>query len=443
LEYSRLLPRRGHWRLWLIQGLILLTFALIPVWYRYKFSFHDFYVTRFLIFLPALGTVLCWLSFGLPGFAALRRDTLKALWALLLLTLAFWALASPEWAFTRESHPEVAGNAALQLSVSILFALVVACAGPPPRALITVLVIGVFWNALLTILQAANQGHLGLSVLGEFKFTHQWPGISVVEAGDLRWIRPYGLLPHPNLLAGFFAAALPASFAWILEQSWRRWAGLLIFVLGFYALMLTFSRAAWIGFAVGMMAVLPLVWRFYLKKGQARLQLAAAFGLALMVGVVFVVMYRPLLIARTGVTAENTELRSVNDRLVFASFAYRAIDDVPFVGVGVGNFPWRASYFLQETDFDLRGDNVHQVMLSVWAELGVVGFGLTIAALILGFEAVLRGLHASTDKHAIFLLAGVIALTIIGLFDHYPWTLLHFQIAWWGLMAGAMRRVAL
>jgi hypothetical protein len=24
---------------------------------------------------------------------------------------------------------------------------------------------------------------------------------------------------------------------------------------------------------------------------------------------------------------------------------------------------------------------------------------------------------------------------VIGLLDHYPWTVLHFQEAWWGLLA--------
>jgi hypothetical protein len=38
------------------------------------------------------------------------------------------------------------------------------------------------------------------------------------------------------------------------------------------------------------------------------------------------------------------------------------------------------------------------------------------------------------------LLASVVALAVGGLFDHYPWTMLHFQVAWWGCLAGALRQ---
>jgi hypothetical protein len=37
------------------------------------------------------------------------------------------------------------------------------------------------------------------------------------------------------------------------------------------------------------------------------------------------------------------------------------------------------------------------------------------------------------------LLAGFVALGIVGLFDHYPWTLLQFQVMWWGLLAACIR----
>ena len=38
----------------------------------------------------------------------------------------------------------------------------------------------------------------------------------------------------------------------------------------------------------------------------------------------------------------------------------------------------------------------------------------------------------------IVLFAGFVALAIIGLFDHYPFTLLHFQMLWWGGLASAI-----
>jgi O-antigen ligase len=97
------------------------------------------------------------------------------------------------------------------------------------------------------------------------------------------------------------------------------------------------------------------------------------------------------------------------------------------------------------SDPSSRGDNVHHVLLSAWAELGLVGLILVIMTLVLGTEAVLRNLRQGEggklpDRlYAVALLGGFIALTIIGLLDHYPWTILQFQVAWWGLLAAAMK----
>ena len=56
---------------------ILVTFALIPVWFRFKPSpgpFDALYSAGFLIFWPMVWTVAWWLILRLPGFANFRRD---------------------------------------------------------------------------------------------------------------------------------------------------------------------------------------------------------------------------------------------------------------------------------------------------------------------------------------------------------------------------------
>ncbi len=56
-------------------------------------------------------------------------------------------------------------------------------------------------------------------------------------AGDIRWLRPYGLLPHPNVLAGFLVIGrlstltgvigLLDHYPWTLIQFQTAWWGLL------------------------------------------------------------------------------------------------------------------------------------------------------------------------------------------------------------------------
>lgn len=424
------------------QAAVLAAFLLIPVWYRlpsYLPFFPPLYPLRFLILLAMLSAIVFWVLAGLPGLAELRRDRPRALWALSLLLLALWAFASMNWAFMGETHPELALASALQFAVVALFALMIACAGPPPRTLIAVLVVSLIWNSILTVAQMERGGSLGLHVLGEFPFSSWQQGTSVVQAGAVRIARPYGLLPHPNLLAGALMIGLLAVLAWIIGESrFRRVIGIAAFALGVYALLLTFSRAAWGAFLLSGLLVLPLAWP-HLRRHVRPFGIALTSALA--AALLFAVQYQPFLAARTGAGAESIEMRSIADRIVFTDFALRSIRERPLQGVGAGNFPWRTSYYIAETFYELRGDQVHHVLLAAWAELGVVGLGLLLTALGAGLYAALRQPAASQrSPEQIALIAVVFALTAVGWLEHYPYTLVHFQAAWWGCLAAAMPR---
>jgi len=425
-----------------LQFMILLTFALIPLWYRFPenpFYLPTLYVSRFSILQVMLLAIVLWIARGIPGLRCVWRDPLQRTWLLLLLTLTAWVIASQMWAFRRAANPEVAQSAAFQFSVVMLFAIVVISTRPSPKWVIGALLTGVVWNTALAILQTHNQADLGLRFFaafpGEFPLDPARSGVSVVVANGVRWLRPYALLPHPNMLGGFLMIGLLAAVGWILSANQKlRWFGTAIFGFGLWGLLLTFSRGAWLAFAVGGFAIVPILWRTH--KRRLLRPLGVAGGIAIVVGLLFTFTHRDLLLVRTssGSNTELSELRSYVDRTIFTNYAQRAIRENPVRGVGIGNFPWRASFYLVESDFDLRGDNAHHVLLQAWAELGVIGWGLTVAAWMVGIELALRN---RPDAQRAALLAGVLALGIIGIIDHYPWTILQFQTAWWGLLAVA------
>ena len=425
--------------LFLIHAGILLTVALIPVWHRLPQTpplLPPLYVSRFLILLPMLWTIFWWLVAGLPGVAELRHDRLRALWALALLTLSLWGFASQGWAFQRVPHPEVAQTASLQLGLVALFAVVMACAGPSKHSILGVLVFSLVWNSLIGGWQIATQSAVGLVALGEFPIAVDWPGVSVVQAGDVRWLRPYALLPHPNPLAGVLVVGVQATGAWILFKRRAVWLlGTLVAMGGLWVLLLTFSRAAWVGLVVSALALLPYLWSK--RRSINRKRFLVTLALVMGTGIVFAALYQPFLLARSGVATTSIEQRSLSDRRVFTEFALRAVQEHPVLGVGIGNFPWQASFYLMSTDFDLRGDNVHNIYLSAWAELGTVGLVLYVGALLAGLIVAFRQRH---DVESAALLAGVVALAAIGLFDHYPYSLIQFQVALWGLLAAAGQR---
>lgn len=440
----------------LLHLLILSTFALTGVWMRFPgapTAFHPFYVTGFLIFWPLIASLVLWLLLGAPGLRDLWLDRRRRFWMLALLLLAGWALLSWAWAYTSSSavnRPGASLAASIPFVLALLFALVTACAGPSIRWIAAALILSAVVSGSVGGLQVALQASSGLGRFGELTLDPQLSGVAVVQAEGLRWLRAYGLLPHPNILGGLLVVGILATVGWALSMpesklarsGWRLIVPLAMLVLLLWLLGLTFSRAAWLGLAAAGGIFLLLVWR---RVSHRRLMLLG--GVALLTGLAFTALYFPYLSARAAVT-ESIEQRSVADRIVYSDMAWQAIGESPILGWGMGNFPWRASYYLTFTDFDLRGQQVHHIYLAAWAELGIIGLSLFLAALILGLTASIRRPAAADSPAPITnhqppvtrfaLLAALLAWAVIGWFDHYPWTIFQMQIVWWGLL-GALQ----
>lgn len=417
----------------------LATFALTPMWFRLPNAAPPFsvqYAVGFAVFIPAVLTVLLWLYAGLPGLTTLRNDRHRLIFAIALGLLVIWVAVSVNWAFMRETHPQIAEGMAFQWLVAGAFALAILCAPPPPRLLCITLAITMSIHALIGGAQVAVQGSTGLAILGEFDLNPLRSGVSVIEADGIRWLRPYGLASHPNIYAGFIAVGLLAAASLSLSRQHilRLLSGGALLV-GWWLLLLSFSRGAWVGITVGglLLAGLSL---YYLP--DMRRTAAALLALLLAMGLIFLVLYSPLVFTRAGLGAdrETLEIQSVEDRALFYQIGFEAVRRYPLQGVGAGNFPWYASFYLaSEMNARIRGNNIHNVYLSAQAELGLPG---TISLLVMLIAGIRSGITRADWKHDHYrwaLLAGGVSLAIIGLFDHYPWTMLHFQILWWGLLA--------
>jgi O-antigen ligase len=415
----------------------LLTFALMPFWARLPAApppFSATYTLGFAISWTMLLTVALWLFSGLTGWRRFITSARRNLWAIALILLALWAFLSQGWAFINPRYPSIAQNAALQRAIVTGFAL--ACAMNPPRLRHVLLVLAgsMLLHGLFGGWQVAQQGSIGFP--GEVPLNPALSGVGVIEADGVRWLRPYGFLPHPNILAGVLAAGLLAVAPFLLrDNNQTRYVAWAVWLIGLWCLLLTFSRGAWLGFGAGLLSGLILLrhtahlWRKWLPV--IALSLVAAAG--------FVALYQPFLIARTTIADENTEMRSIADRVVFNRIATETIALEPVHGVGAGNFPWVASYYIHYvTDYDLEGDNVHNIYLTLWTELGLVGLMLFLIALIAGLLAALRRItDASTgqteERAALF--AVVVAFLLIGLVDHYPITLVQPAALWLSCLA--------
>lgn len=417
-------------RVIIVQTSVALTLGLLPLWLKFSGAPPPFTATYVLGFVAALcivGSVGVWLLLGAPNARALWRDSPRALWTLSLLTFVGWAWLSQFWAYERAANAGVAQNAALTLAISAAFALVCACCPPPPRVLWGIAGAWLLLNSVIGGAQVALQGSIGLRTLGEFALDPARSGVSVIAAEGVRWLRAYGLLPHPNIFAGFLLVSLLVTL-----PAWRERAPLwhdALWGAGVWVLGLTFSRGAWLGFSAGLGL---LLWASRARKRQV----LRIFGLLLCLGLAFFAAYRPLLLARGGIGQEATEQQSIAERALLNHIASRAITAHPLQGVGAGNFAWYAHRTIrQHTTYRIRGKEVHNVPLLVTSELGIIGLCLFIAMMGSGIWSAWRVTKQTSHPAPHVGIAVVLAWGIVGMVDHYPYTLVMCLPLWWGALA--------
>ncbi len=281
-------------------------------------------------------------------------------------------------------------------------------------------------QAPLGVMQLLQQESLGLQALGEYELNPAWSGVSVVAAGGSRLLRAYALTDHPNLLGGILAFSLFLVSAGFLRgrRPWRIiYVGL--FGLGLVGVLASFSRAAALALAAGM-ALYGLLLARRRSAGETRewLALLAVSGLIL---APFLAQYAPYLGARVGVAEsfvnEATERRSLQERAALNRAANEIFAEHPLTGVGLGALPLAMEE--RFPDFPYYFQPAHLVVLDVAAETGLFGSFFFALALVLPWIALIRLTRQRRRvPHGLIAASGLLlALTVVGLVDYYPWLL--------------------
>ena len=286
-------------------------------------------------------------------------------------------------------------------------------------------------QGLFAIYQFFTQSTFAFKWLGLSFIEAQNPGASVVQFADERWLRAYGSLPHPNILGGFLVIILLLIVIslWqirkriIVEENFSRsllylnlfyWLSASVI---FFALILTFSRGAWLGLAIGFIYL--AVYAFVKKLKQEKivcLKLAIVF--TALWGVFLMAFPYQLLTTRLN-TVERLEKYSITQRLSLLAQAKGIYKNHPVLGVGLGNY-MKELQIIEPDKFGLFYEPVHSWYWLALTELGVLGFLL--------FAFLLINLWRKTD---VISRALIISMGVMGLFDHYLWTLSFGLMLWW------------
>lgn len=393
------------------------------------------YATDILLILIALGAC----------FVPHRKMQSRTMWTAIL---AFGVVIFGSIIFANRSDVSLYSLRLFVLGVLVWW--LIQQAWVKPTFLLACFIGGAVLQAVFGIGQVVGQTSPAFSWLGLAAHDPSVSGTSVVEAGGMRWLRAYGSLPHPNILGGYLAVALLLAFgyylrvyedvrqgfatwtrenvrrhvegrSWYAKQAWRI-AGLLgVLTVLMLGLLLTFSRSAWIGFAVGWGVMFFLL--VYLRWPQAW-QLWAKWSLFLVVILGFTIMVLPQPFFTRSEARGRLETQSISERQQQFKDAYALIKLEPVRGVGYGNMPVALYDKVERVRESVHSyQPVHNIYLLSVVELGLLGGLVYLAFLLTALrEHILQFLRNQTWV-SLVALSSFAALLVIGLLDHYLWTL--------------------
>ena len=353
------------------------------------------------------------------------------------------------------------------LEIGVVMLLVVDLAGGPAesqsRKVIAILLLAGLSQALIGIWQFGLRGD------GPEHFL-------VLD----RFYRAYGTFEQPNPFGGFMNLTVLLGLGTVLGivaayrgsrgasgrvgethangQTGKQAIGWILFVAlctvaTGLALLFSWSRGAWLGFAAGGTA-LALFWPK--KRWQGIVLVAAAavlFGVALQVGVV------PLTVRERlsgfsqelgnrrlhGDTVAGVDINDANyavlERLAHWQAAVAMARDNPWLGVGFGNYePAYDDYALLNWPYPLG--HAHNIYLNILAEAGILGLAAYLlfwAAVFWQTVRVLRWLEWPQRGLALGLLAAWVALSVHHLVDKLYVNNVYIHL---GVMLGVLQLLA-
>ena len=292
-------------------------------------------------------------------------------------------------------------------------------------------------QSVIAIGQAFTQHDLGLRWLGETVLGPYFNGVAVVpllsggggptSAGN--WLRAYGTLPHPNVLAIFLVGVIAVWLMIYFSKAQPRLSGagwLLIYACLLFAFYCTFSRII-IGGTIIFAVLGWLIWYFLnrhtipwrtLFKRKTVYFLLVTF----MVSLIWLGAFHLPALARLNFFTDD---QAITERLYYNSIGGGAVSLRPWLGVGPGNF---VNWFMT-TQPDLPFwfyQPIHNLYLLLAAEVGLPAL---LALLFFLGNLVFSG--PSKHPSLSFNLGLLLVFLFFGLFDHFFWTTQQGQLIFW------------
>lgn len=270
-------------------------------------------------------------------------------------------------------------------------------------------------EAILAVSQFIHQGALGgiFYFLGERHFTAGSPGIALMNTAQGLLVRPYGTLPHPNVLAFFlFTSVVFASYGMHHAKKKVRRYLLLAAVIGIEAgLFVTFSRT------VVFINILFLLYAYgfvTLRESSKRIKNM------LFIGFLFLFVGGYLLLNNVRFLQPSSFVKDLLPRTDLIGISVSAIKTYPLFGTGLNNF-YYYEVTQQKSFSSAYLQPVHNIFLLVASSTGIIGTLLFLYFLTVVFVRAIKNVMMEKKIFSFAEIPLILLLSIVflGMFDHY------------------------
>jgi O-antigen ligase len=253
----------------------------------------------------------------------------------------------------------------------------------------------IIWISLFTFFNGVFQNIFGFDILRQ-KTINRQDSLNRICSSFV----------HPNDFGAYIISVLPLSLVFLLRESKlrKRLLLILVFVLGFYCLIRTSSRGAWIGFLISLVFFLF----FYRRK--------LLFIVPVFIGLFILISPRGLERFISIFSLEGTSL----ERLQIWSGAWNMIKVHPLLGFGINTY---SNYFPKYKPPEYPDlCYAHNSYLQMWTEIGLIGlvaFLLILIIVVISSIKVIRKkkLESINDFILLGLLTGYISFLIQSFLD--------------------------
>ncbi len=312
-------------------------------------------------------------------------------------------------------YPDIALQQSVHVLEAVLFFFCILLSPLENKALVRALVLGAVFQVVLGLSQFFLQTTWSSTLLGTSVHLAAEAGSSVVVTEGERWLRAYGTFSHPNVFGGYLVLVLLLFlFERFQVSDSKQISDFRLKILDYIltavltaGVFVSFSRSAWIALFLGLFVCGFLSIR---KKVSAFYILHSTFSI-IVPFLLLSILFAPLMSTRLGATSVN-EQQSITERVSGNSEAIELVQDNPVFGVGPGH----CTVALMQKDSSRpvwEYQPVHNVVLLVFSEVGVVGIFLLCLIAYLFFN--------TFQMQFVDLLIVTPFIPLI-LFDHYVWS---------------------